>query len=53
MTDKQSSQAKKPYIYSELSKEEFDAEIEKGMASMRAGRGLSSKEVRERILNQQ
>jgi len=40
---------KTPLIYSELSKEEFDAEIEKGMSSMRAGMGSSSKEVRERM----
>ena len=40
---------KEPLVYSELSKEEFDAEIEKGMSSMRAGRGRSSKEVRERM----
>ncbi|MCL2634094.1 MAG: type II toxin-antitoxin system RelB/DinJ family antitoxin [Oscillospiraceae bacterium] len=40
---------KAPLVYSELSKEEFDAEMEKGMASMRAGRGLSSKEVREKM----
>ena len=38
-----------PLIYSELSKEEFDVEIEKGMASMREGKGSSSKEVREKM----
>jgi addiction module RelB/DinJ family antitoxin len=40
---------KAPLIYSELSKEEFDVQIEKGMTSMQAGRGSSSKDVRERM----
>ncbi|MCM1365309.1 MAG: type II toxin-antitoxin system RelB/DinJ family antitoxin [Faecalibacterium sp.] len=38
---------KTPIEYSALSKDEFDAEIEKGMADIKSGRVLSADEVDE------
>jgi hypothetical protein len=40
---------KAPLVYSELSREEFDAEMEKRMKSLEEGRVISAKEVRERM----
>ena len=40
---------KKPLVYSELSKEDFDFEIKKRMDSLKAGRVIPAKEVRERM----
>jgi len=38
-----------PLDYLALSKEQFDAEIEKGIASLEAGRVVSAKQVRENM----
>ena len=38
---------KSPLAYGSLSKEEFDAEMEKGMADLKAGRVLSADEADE------
>ena len=40
---------KKPLDYSMLSREQFDIEMEKGLADVNAGRTVSSKQVRERM----
>ena len=40
----------KPLDYSTLTKEQFDAEIEKGIADIKAGRVYSADEVEEEIL---
>ena len=39
----------KPLDYSTLTKEEFDTEMEKGYADIKAGRVVSAKQVRENI----
>jgi len=39
----------KPLNYSSLSQEQFDAEIEKGFASLKAGKIVSAEQVREKI----
>jgi addiction module RelB/DinJ family antitoxin len=41
-----------PLDYSALSREQFDTEIEKGFASLEAGRTVSAKEVRENMQRQ-
>ena len=41
-----------PLDYSSLSSEQFDAEIEKGLASLEAGKVVSSKQVREKMQRQ-
>ena len=41
-----------PLDYSALSREQFDAEIEKGFTSMREGRTTSAREVRENMQRQ-
>jgi len=41
-----------PIDYSELSKEEFDVEIEKGMDSLSFGKITSAKDVREKMQGQ-
>jgi len=41
-----------PLDYSALSREQFDSEIEKGFASMNAGRTMSAKEVRDNMQRQ-
>jgi len=38
-----------PLDYSMLSREQFDAEMEKGLADLQAGRTVSSKQVRENM----
>ena len=40
---------RKPLDYSMLSQEQFDAEIEKGMASLRAGKVTPANQVREKM----
>ena len=40
---------RKPLFYEELSEEQFNAEIEKGLADMRVGRDSSAEEVMERL----
>ena len=40
---------KKPLDYSMLSREQFDIEMEKGLADLNAGRTVSSEQVRERM----
>jgi len=42
----------KPLDYSMLSAEQFDAEIEKGFASLRAGKVVPAEQVRERMQRQ-
>lgn len=39
----------KPLVYEVLTKEQFDAELEKGMADIRAGRLYTADEVEEEI----
>jgi len=41
--------AKRPLMLNELSKEQFDAEIAKGMADIESGRVLSADEVDEEM----
>ena len=41
-----------PLDYSALSREQFDAEIEKGIASLDAGKTIPAKQVRERLQGQ-
>ena len=41
-----------PLDYSALSREQFDTEIEKGFASLEAGRTVSAKDVRENMQRQ-
>ena len=41
--------AVKPLFYEELSEEQFNAEIEKGLADMRAGRDSAAEDVMERL----
>lgn len=40
---------KKPLCLEDMTKEELDAELEKGMKSIREGRGIPAEEVRERM----
>ena len=41
-----------PLDYSVLSQEQFDAEIEKGISSLNAGKTVSAKQVREKMQGQ-
>jgi len=41
-----------PLDYSTLSKEQFDAEIEKGFTSLNAGKVVSAKQVRQKMKRQ-
>ena len=41
-----------PLVYSALSKEQFDAEMEKGFGDLEAGRVVSSKQVRQDMQRQ-
>ncbi|MCL2337057.1 MAG: type II toxin-antitoxin system RelB/DinJ family antitoxin [Firmicutes bacterium] len=43
---------KKPLDYSALTPEQFNAEIEKGIASLNEGKLVSSKQVREKMQRQ-
>ncbi|MDE7294746.1 MAG: type II toxin-antitoxin system RelB/DinJ family antitoxin [Oscillospiraceae bacterium] len=40
---------KKPLCLEDMTKEELDAELEKGMKSIRKGQGIPAEEVRERM----